>query len=376
VWGAFSPEMYAAISAAAVREGISLTGHIPRDVGLAPVLAAHQSIAHVEEFTNKHFREAPTAAEIASTAREVAAAGVLVVSTLVTYEAIVASNQPNLGPLLRRDGATLMDPVRLAMWGEGANRLRRQGRDPQNFLNELRVMQGVALGSQQANVRVVAGTDAGELPGLVPGFDLHRELELLVQAGLTPEQALRSATVNFAAFVGSEGGVIAEAAPADLLLLDADPRENISHTRSIAGVMTRGQYYDRAALDHLVTALQARNARTGAYVGAVMQGGASAGQQYLATHASEPPPAMIPMMFLALGAAQGGDLATSESVLRQAAAIYPSRAEPWFVIAGLRRLQNDPAGALAAFDEAAARAPEHERVQREREALRTQLSAR
>jgi hypothetical protein len=102
-------------------------------------------------------------------------------------------------------------------------------------------------------VTLLAGTDLGVVT-LVPGFALHDELELLVEAGLTPREALAAATVNPARVMGLSGtmGAIAPGQVADLLLLDANPLQDIRATRAIRGVMANGRWYDRAALDRML----------------------------------------------------------------------------------------------------------------------------
>jgi imidazolonepropionase-like amidohydrolase len=105
----------------------------------------------------------------------------------------------------------------------------------------------------RAGVDLLAGTDTPN-PGLYPGFSLHRELELLVQAGLTPLEALQTATLNPARYLGATDslGTVGAGKVADLVLLDANPLDNISNTQRIAGVVYRGAYRDRAALQALL----------------------------------------------------------------------------------------------------------------------------
>ncbi len=90
--------------------------------------------------------------------------------------------------------------------------------------------------------------------GLVPGFCLHDELEWLTRAGLTPLQALQTATINPARSLGREDtfGTVAVGKRADLLLLDADPSLDIQNTRRIAAVLLRGQLLQRPDLDRLL----------------------------------------------------------------------------------------------------------------------------
>ena len=98
-----------------------------------------------------------------------------------------------------------------------------------------------------AKVPLLAGTDAGN-PGTSHGAALHRELELLVNAGLTPSEALAAGTGNAAkAFGLNDRGVIAVGKRADLLLVNGDPTKDITATRDIAGIWKGGERFDRAA---------------------------------------------------------------------------------------------------------------------------------
>ncbi len=94
----------------------------------------------------------------------------------------------------------------------------------------------------EAGVSLLAGTDAGI--GLTPpGVSLGRELELFVQAGLTPYQALRAATIDAARFLGFDEqlGTIEVGKRADLVLLDGNPLEDIGALRSPVALVQRGQ---------------------------------------------------------------------------------------------------------------------------------------
>ena len=105
-----------------------------------------------------------------------------------------------------------------------------------------------------AHVPILAGTDAGN-PGTAHGAALHRELELLVHAGLTPTQALASATsVPADVFELSDRGRIAAGRRADLLLVDGDPTFDITATRNIAGVWKGGVPFDRDAVRRAISA--------------------------------------------------------------------------------------------------------------------------
>jgi imidazolonepropionase-like amidohydrolase len=114
---------------------------------------------------------------------------------------------------------------------------------------------------QQAGVRIIAGTDAGFLNSFnYPGIGLHDELEIFVNAGLTPLQALQSATLAGPAFLGKSDayGAVAAGRVADLIILDRNPLEDIRATRSIRGVVLHGRHLGRADLDSLLEAARAR----------------------------------------------------------------------------------------------------------------------
>lgn len=102
--------------------------------------------------------------------------------------------------------------------------------------------------AHRAGVRILAGTDY-----IVPGADLHRELVNLVAAGLSPGEALKTATLNPALYFGleQEYGSVERGKVADLVLLEADPLLDIRNTQRIAAVVFNGNLYDREALNDL-----------------------------------------------------------------------------------------------------------------------------
>jgi hypothetical protein len=133
-------------------------------------------------------------------------------------------------------------------WGaERSNEERARDREVyERGLEAIRLM-------REAGVPLLAGSD---MPAtlVVPGFSLHDELGLLVEAGLTPMQAIQSATIQPARYFGvlDSLGTAEVGKVADLVLLDADPLADIGNTRRIAAVVLRGGYLDRAELDGLL----------------------------------------------------------------------------------------------------------------------------
>ena len=199
------------------------------------------------------FAHAPHAVDVsADLAREMAGRGMGVISTLTVRESFANTRMQDLSFL---DQPLIKDVT------------------PPNFLTEIR--QAAAHGDfsltgpnmdtyrqwlprananlmlmWQAGVLVAAGTDA-PYPGVFQGEGLHRELELLVAAGLTPVQAIQAATGNAAKFMQGESadwGSISVGKRADLVVVSGRPDERIGDTRTIVDVMQAGRLLDRAAL--------------------------------------------------------------------------------------------------------------------------------
>lgn len=129
--------------------------------------------------------------------------------------------------------------------------------DPRNDAIQQRLFQQnlklVAV-MRSTGVKILAGTDTPN-PYTYPGFSLHDELALLVEAGLSPLEALQTATMNAAQFLDLDRtlGTVEAGKLAYLVLLDANPLENIDNTRKIAAVVVNGKYFSRDELDKMLS---------------------------------------------------------------------------------------------------------------------------
>lgn len=124
---------------------------------------------------------------------------------------------------------------------------------------DLRMAIDIVAAMRRAGLKLMAGTDAsGLFPSLIPGISLHEELRLFVEAGYTPAEALRAATLAPAQFLGQEKdfGSIDPGKVADLVLLDADPLADIRNTQKIQAVVLNGRLLDRKALDDIQSRLE------------------------------------------------------------------------------------------------------------------------
>jgi tetratricopeptide (TPR) repeat protein len=176
-----------------------------------------------------------------------------------------------------------------SFWTSGEDD-RFKGRTPADiaagkkiYAQELKIVGAL----QRAGVGILAGTDTGN-PWCFPGFSLHDELSLLVQAGLTPMEALQTATRNPARFMGREKelGTIESGKLADLVLLDANPLEAIGNTRKIDAVVCGGRLFSKTALAEMLAGIESRVPNTKLFIAEALfktvreKGAEAAIQQY------------------------------------------------------------------------------------------------
>src|SRR5712692_7789084 len=170
-------------------------------------------------------------------------------------------------PNFRHDPRLKYLPAEVKAQWDPATDFRFKAATPEDFaLAKLVYQKQVELVGmmRRAGVEFLAGTDVLN-PYCFPGFSLHEELGLLVEAGLTPMEALQSATLNPARFLGKEQelGTVEEGKIADLVLLDANPLQDISNTQRIHAVVVNGRLLDRVALDALLAQAEATANQTG-----------------------------------------------------------------------------------------------------------------
>ena len=268
-------EEFDAMAATADRLGIRFAGHVPEDVGINRALAAGiATVDHLDGYMESLLRphDDPSGGLsgffgvfIADQADESKIGGI----AAATAEAGVW-NVPT-DSLFRHATSPEFDPDDMVRWPEmkympadTVARWHSAKRDVQTDANYDARTAARAVALRQQLIRELHRSGAGLLLGSdspqifnVPGFAIHHELEYLVDAGLTPFQALQTGTVNPAEFFGRRGefGAVQTGVEADLILLDANPFDDIGNTRRIHGVMLRGRWLSRAELDDLLDKL-------------------------------------------------------------------------------------------------------------------------
>ena len=156
-----------------------------------------------------------------------------------------------------------MPPSVRAFWNAPAPASRQRSEEDYAFGKRVFEKDFELVGAMnRAGVDILAGTDVLN-PFCFPGFSLPDELELFVKAGLSPMDALRTATANPARFLGREKdfGTVESGKLADLLLLDANPLENINNVRKISALVYDGNYYPRESLEAMLAKAQALASR-------------------------------------------------------------------------------------------------------------------
>jgi len=285
VFDNLTPEEYYAVAEESKKVGLPLAGNLPRGVWASDASTAGQlSIEHLlgslEESSRNfdrivHLNDSPPASPAEKAARALAL-------LKLEVDGFDPERLKILGELFAKDGtwqvpthvarkivpflnddAVAKNPVVAYIgakdrkeWNELRDRLLKD--NPPEFLplRKAAYQEELAITREyhRDGVSMLGGTDAGGTPFVIPGFDLHNELAALVAAGFTPLEALQSVTLDAAQFLGraDDFGAVANGKAADLVLLDANPLDDIHNTQKIRAVIVQGKYLDRAALDALL----------------------------------------------------------------------------------------------------------------------------
>ena len=234
LYSLLSPAVVGAVCDEAHKLGMTVTGHIPNSLSLlAAIDSGMDHVAHLP------LRGDPQSDTVRKQIAHLKAKGTVVDPTASWGE---IGGHSSAEPLESFQPVTAHLPAvflqsRASGWGTTADTATAHAR----LARTLSLIGAL----HEAGVPIVAGTDEG-----VPGFSVYREMELYVRAGFSPMDALRSATSVSAAAMHMERevGTIEAGKRADLLVLDANPLENISNIRRVRSVMANGVLYDPAPL--------------------------------------------------------------------------------------------------------------------------------
>lgn len=267
-------EVFDTLLAAAQRSGIRLAGHIPLDVGLERALEAqYATIDHLDGYVEAMVRKdaTVTAAEsqffglnlgqqlddskLPALVQATREARVWNVPTQVLMENLILGESVEV--LAQRPEMRYVSRANLSKWAEEKNSvLKETGSSPESARRVLEVRRRLIKALHAGGAGLLLGSDAPQIYN-VPGFSVHRELQSLVAAGLTPYQALETGTRNVAVFFGTlaKTGTVEVGKRADLILLDANPLINVGNTTKQSGVMLRGRWLPKSQVDTRLAAI-------------------------------------------------------------------------------------------------------------------------
>lgn len=254
---------FTAVVEEARAQGVRVVGHIPgrwqdaTDKWLQP---GFEMVTHAEEFAYQSPNLSDADSRIPQYVALAKSRGVALTATLTLNERIVEQIVDH-GALEKRPELKYVNPVTRLFW-QATNPYARIA--PDKVPSQKQVVSfnaKLAHAFAEAGIIVFAGTDT-VVPGMIAGFSLHDELECLSRAGLSPAQILTTDTRIAAEWlgVGADRGTVEVGKQADLLLLSADPMENVANTRQIVAVVRDGKYLSREKLDQMMADLAARYA--------------------------------------------------------------------------------------------------------------------
>jgi imidazolonepropionase-like amidohydrolase len=243
-----SREAFFAIMDEAKRQNLTVVGHVPLTVSIQEATeAGMKSIEHLAEF--RIVDECSDPAKCQSVIALFKKCGTWQTPTLVELR-----SEAQEAPI---DGSRAQYvPARVKVFWKMTEGMLQSLTDAQKTHLKERYKQSGPLVAefQRQGIGILAGTDSPVFLDVVSGFSLHDELALMVEGGLTPLQALQTATLNPARFLGklNDLGTVEKGKFADLVVLDANPLEDIHNTTKINAVVAQGKLLDRADLDRLM----------------------------------------------------------------------------------------------------------------------------
>jgi imidazolonepropionase-like amidohydrolase len=265
VYNKLSAEAYSALVAQARQYNLPVYGHVPEAVGLLGALMLRQdSIEHLIGYLPALRRDGASSAtvddidekKISDIVRQTREAGTWNCVTIVVFQNFVSAQEAEK---LRTKPTMKYVPSQIVNLWDPSTDFRRQSLKPEDFARMRRrdaFLLRLTKALYDGGVRLLVGTDTPN-PFVVPGFSLHEELENFIKAGLTPYQTIKIATADAAESLGrqQEFGTVAVGKRADLLLLSANPLEDIGNVQKRVGVMVRGRWFSESELQNQLSHL-------------------------------------------------------------------------------------------------------------------------
>jgi predicted metalloprotease with PDZ domain len=252
--------------------GVDIIGHAQRKLPLEYSLRM-KSIEHVEEFIYINNGDENYSylnndiADLNKAAEQVKISGIYLAPTLVTFDYVnQVMNDEKFRTQQKSPLVKYLTPAERPEWLTEENpyrKIRKRKFDgvlaPVLFGDYLTWMNKFTKILSDHGVPFLTGSDTFGM--VIVGFSLHEELRLLTETGLTPYEALRASTVSPARYLNTMAieGTISEGKNANMVLLNKNPLEDISNTKTIEGVMLKGKWFDRNELDQMLLEVEQLN---------------------------------------------------------------------------------------------------------------------
>ena len=381
VFTRLTAEQLSAISEEARALGRCFVGHGGSQYGLEHLIAAGQAnLAHGQDLIRWYLEDSEDEEAIEQIVARLGASDVTVTPNLAFTDAMIRQGQ-DLEEILATEEARRLHPAILQPFRRANNRYVKDADDwvpsvQQRFEIEKRITRML----HEAGVSLLAGTDASTA-AVFPGDSLITEIELLVEAGLKPVEALRAATMNAGRFfercLGPETrvGLLKPGYEADLLLLDQNPLADVTALRDLDGVMLDGRWFERAQLDFKLAELERNYVELGEQVitleQALFSGDVATAREIFDRVRRERPGELLfsqyVPFFVGFGFLYGEDgfstdpdrLATALGLYEMYAETYPDYHSAHYMLALARRANGDLEGARASLERALEIHPEY-----------------
>jgi imidazolonepropionase-like amidohydrolase len=252
VYSFLDKDSYDAIIATAKQVRMPVDGHVPYATSVEYVLSSGQDmIAHTEEILK--FAKTKTPEEAERYASLLAKSDTWIAATLMVNRNINEMLAKPESDALSKPGVEYLHPMGVGIWNYLYH--NRYKRIPDTNRRELAegyqsFQRPLTYALFKKGAKLLTGTDP-LMPPTLPGVSMHEELEELVSVGLTPYDALKVSTTNTFEFLNERdtAGSIEPGKKANLVLLDKNPLESISNTRTILGVMTQNRWIPKEEID-------------------------------------------------------------------------------------------------------------------------------
>lgn len=259
VYDGLTKETYLAIVEEAQKQGMLVAGHLPDNISLEEALKVnHSSIEHLTGYFE--WKDKQVSVSVPDNYASLTAnADVWICPTI--YNHYMNGSRKGASDMMSYAETSGLLPNDLKeIWKKRMNNNSREVIEivDKYGASNFESLRKIVLTLYNSKAKLIAGTDAGNLPLLIPGYSLHQELRILNEVGIPPYEVLKMATVNAALALNkdTEFGTIEVGKRADLLLLHSNPLDNLTNLQNKSGLMIRGIWLSEKEIEKLTNKIK------------------------------------------------------------------------------------------------------------------------